>query len=256
MKPVLVVESLFAGYGGQDIVKDASIEAGEGQITVLLGPNGAGKSTLLKAVIGLISRSSGLVQLRGEDVSRWSTDRLVAAGVSYVPQLQNVFPSLTVIENLEVGGYRMRSSVGERVEEMLELFPDLRKATRRPARTLSGGERSLLALARGLMTRPQILLVDEPTAGLSPRNELSVWEHLDAVRKTDVAILVVEQNVTRALEFADIGYVLVLGATVLKGPPSELRGDTLTSLYIGHAGTNRSDVAAARPLDTTEEART
>jgi branched-chain amino acid transport system ATP-binding protein len=256
MTTVLVAEGIFAGYGGQDIVKNASIEADEGQITVLLGPNGAGKSTLLKAVLGLISRSAGLIRLRGEDVSRWSTDQLVAAGVSYVPQLQNVFPSLTVIENLEVGGYRMRSTVRDRVEEMLELFPDLRKATRRPARTLSGGERSLLALARGLMTRPQVLLVDEPTAGLSPKNELSVWDHLDAVRKTGVAILVVEQNVTRALEFADIGYVLVLGATVLKGPPADLRGETLTSLYIGNVSTDRSDGAPARPLDSTEEART
>lgn len=231
----LQAEGVFAGYGGQDIVKNASIEAGEGKITVLLGPNGAGKSTLLKAMIGLIPRSSGTLLLRGIDASRWATERLVNEGVSYVPQLQNVFPSLTVRENLEVGAYRMRANVQGRVGEMLDLFPDLSKATHRAARTLSGGERSLLALARGLMTRPFLLLVDEPTAGLSPKNELGVWDHLDLVRKTGVAILVVEQNVKRALQFADVGYVLVLGETVLTGPPSMLLGEKLTALYIGRA---------------------
>ncbi len=230
---MLAVEGFFAGYGGEDVVKDASIAADEGQITVLLGPNGAGKSTLLKSIVGLIPRSRGKLTLQGEDVSKWSTERLVAEGMSYVPQVVNVFPSLTVMENLEVGAYQLRSGVAERAEEMLDLFPDLRKATRRPARTLSGGERSLLALARGLMTRPRVLLVDEPTAGLSPKNELGVWDHLDLVRKTGVAVLVVEQNVKRALEFADVGYVLVLGKTVLSGPPSELLGEKLTSLYIG-----------------------
>jgi ABC-type branched-subunit amino acid transport system ATPase component len=230
---VLAAQGIFAGYGGEDIVKNASIEAMDGKITVLLGPNGAGKSTLLKAIIGLIPRSAGRLELRGVDASGWSTERLVDEGVSYVPQLQNVFPSLTVIENLEVGAYRMRAGVGARVTEMLDLFPDLRKATRRPAKTLSGGERSLLALARGLMTRPHLLLVDEPTAGLSPKNELAVWDHLDLVRQTGVAVLVVEQNVKRALQYADVGYVLVLGTTVLHGPPSDLLGDRLTALYIG-----------------------
>jgi ABC-type branched-subunit amino acid transport system ATPase component len=232
---VLAAQGIFAGYGGEDVVKDATVVALEGQLTVLLGPNGAGKSTLMKAIIGLIPRSAGRLMLRGQDASTWSTDRMVHEGVSYVPQLQNVFPSLTVTENLEVGAYRLRAGVGERVSEMLDLFPDLRKATRRPARTLSGGERSLLALARGLMTRPFLLLVDEPTAGLSPKNELAVWEHLDLIRQSGIAVLVVEQNVKRALQYADVGYVLVLGATVLKGPPSDLLGDRLTALYIGKA---------------------
>jgi branched-chain amino acid transport system ATP-binding protein len=248
---VLAAQSIFAGYGGEDVVKGASIDVLEGELTVLLGPNGAGKSTLMKAIIGLIQRSSGRMLLRDEEVSGWSTERLIAAGVSYVPQLQNVFPSLTVVENLEVGAYRMQSGVGARVEEMLELFPDLRKATRRPAKTLSGGERSLLALARGLMTRPQLLLVDEPTAGLSPMNELAVWNHLDLIRKTGIAILVVEQNVKRALQYADVGYVLVLGATVLKGPPSDLLDDRLTALYIGKAAAGlqqRSEDQSIQPV--------
>jgi branched-chain amino acid transport system ATP-binding protein len=252
---VLAAQGIFAGYGGEDIVKDASIDALEGQITVLLGPNGAGKSTLMKAIIGLIPRSAGRLVLRGDDATNWSTDRLVCEGVSYVPQLQNVFPSLTVVENLEVGAYRLRTGVADRVSEMLDLFPDLRKATRRPARTLSGGERSLLALARGLMPRPYLLLVDEPTAGLSPKNELAVWDHLDLIRRTGIAVLVVEQNVKRALQYADVGYVLVLGATVLNGPPSDLLGDRLTALYIGKSAADPHQGAPDTSIHLIKEER-
>jgi ABC-type branched-subunit amino acid transport system ATPase component len=232
-EPVLAVEGIVAGYGGGDIVKNVSLSIAEREIAVLLGPNGAGKSTLLKAIMGLVPRT-GRVVLRGTDASQWVTERLITQGVAYVPQLRNVFPALSVIENLEMGGYSMRSGVRARAAEMLELFPNLRAANRRPASTLSGGERNLLALARGLMPGPAALLVDEPTAGLSPQYEEVVWSQLELIRTTGVAILVVEQNVATALEHADTAYVLVLGQTRLEGPAEDLRGsDALTSLYIG-----------------------
>jgi ABC-type branched-subunit amino acid transport system ATPase component len=232
-EPVLAVEGIVAGYGGGDIVKNVSLSIAEREIAVLLGPNGAGKSTLLKAIMGLVPRT-GRVVLRGTDASQWVTERLITQGVAYVPQLRNVFPALSVIENLEMGGYSMRSGVRARAAEMLELFPNLRAANRRPASTLSGGERNLLALARGLMPGPAALLVDEPTAGLSPQYEEVVWSHLELIRATGVAILVVEQNVATALEHADTAYVLVLGQTRMEGPAEDLRGsDALTSLYIG-----------------------
>jgi ABC-type branched-subunit amino acid transport system ATPase component len=233
-EPVLAVEGIVAGYGGGDIVKNVSLSIAEREIAVLLGPNGAGKSTLLKAIMGLVTRSAGRVVLRGTDVSQWITERLSTGGMAYVPQLRNVFPALTVVENLEMGGYSMRSGVRARAAEMLDLFPNLRAANRRPASTLSGGERNMLALARGLMPGPAVLLVDEPTAGLSPQYEEVVWSQLELIRTTGVAILVVEQNVATALEHADTAYVLVLGQTRLRGPAEDLRGSAdLTSLYIG-----------------------
>jgi ABC-type branched-subunit amino acid transport system ATPase component len=231
---VLAVEGIVAGYGGGDIVKNVGLTVAEREIAVLLGPNGAGKSTLLKAIMGLVPRTAGRVVLRGTDVSQWVTERLITNGLAYVPQLRNVFPALTVIENLEMGGYSMRSGVRERAAAMLELFPNLRAAHRRAASTLSGGERNMLALARGLMPGPTALLVDEPTAGLSPQYEEVVWNQLELIRKTGVAILVVEQNVATALEHADTAYVLVLGQTRLQGSAAELQDSAeLTSLYIG-----------------------
>ena len=236
---LLAVDGVFAGYGGGDIVKNVAINVAEREIAVLLGPNGAGKSTLLKAIMRLVPRRAGRVQIRGTDVSGWATERLIAHGVGYVPQLRNVFPALTVLENLEMGGYSMRSGVRERADEMLELFPNLRAARGRAASTLSGGERNMLALARGLMPGPAALLVDEPTAGLSPQYEEVVWSQLELIRDTGVAILVVEQNVATALEHADTAYVLVLGETRLTGRAEDLKGDsTLTSLYIGGDGLN------------------
>jgi branched-chain amino acid transport system ATP-binding protein len=242
---VLAVEGIVAGYGGGDIVKGVSLSIAQREIAVLLGPNGAGKSTLLKAIMRLVTRTAGRVVLKGVDASQWATERLIESGVGYVPQLRNVFPALSVIENLEMGGYSMRSGVHVRAQEMLELFPNLRAAHRRAASTLSGGERNMLALARGLMPGPAALLVDEPTAGLSPQYEAVVWDQLELIRQTGVAILVVEQNVTTALEHADTAYVLVLGQTRLQGPAEDLRDSTaLTSLYIGGERGHQSPVAS------------
>jgi branched-chain amino acid transport system ATP-binding protein len=233
-KVVLAVEGLTAGYGGPPIIEDVTLEARERAITALIGPNGAGKSTLLKAIMGVIHVSAGHVSILGDEVSGLPPERMVRRGMAYVPQVANVFPSLSVTENLEMGGYTQRGSVRDRIEEMFVLFPDLRDASRRPAGNLSGGQRNMLALARGLMAKPSVLLIDEPTAGLSPRYESAVWEHVLAVRETGVAVVVVEQNTRRTLSHADRAYLLTLGRVRMEGSGQELLEDEeVVKLYIG-----------------------
>ncbi len=231
---VLSVQGLTAGYGGPPIIEGVSIEARSGAITALVGPNGAGKSTLLKTIAGAIRPSAGSIRVGDRDVTGLPPERMVRQGLAYVPQVENVFPSLTVHENLEMGGYTRSAGVRERVERMFELFPDLRTAAKRPARTLSGGQRNMLALARGLMVDPRVLLIDEPTAGLAPRYKSVVWEHVLAVRETGVAVLVVEQNTRRTLSHADWAYLLTLGRIRLEGSgPSLLENEEVVALYIG-----------------------
>jgi branched-chain amino acid transport system ATP-binding protein len=232
----LAVAGLSAGYGGPPIVQDIALRAESNRITAIVGPNGAGKSTLLKALAGVIPCSSGRVLLGGDDVTGLAPEQLVGRGLAYVPQVANVFPSLSVRENLEVGGYVRRSGLRQRIDEMFAIFPDLRLAARRPARTLSGGQRNMLAMARGLMGDPRVMLLDEPTAGLSPRFESAVWEHVLKVRDTGVAVVVVEQNTRRTLTHADRAYVLTLGQNRLEGTGQELLADEeVVALYIGRA---------------------
>lgn len=236
-EPYLVVSDLTAGYGGPPIISGVCLEARPGAITAVVGPNGAGKSTLLKAIAGVIRPSGGQIRVCGRDTTSLTANKLVRAGMSYVPQVANVFPSLTVLENLEMGAYTRRSGVKARVEELYQLFPDLRTAARRPAKTLSGGQRNMLAMARGLMSDPKVLLVDEPTAGMAPKFETAVWEHIIQVRQTGVAVVVVEQNTRRTLTHADWAYVLVLGQNRLSGPPAQLLEDKeVVELYIGGGG--------------------
>ena len=233
-EPYLVINELTAGYGGPPIIEGVSLEARPGAITAIVGPNGAGKSTLMKAIAGVIRPSSGEVKVCGQVTTGLTADKLVRHGMAYVPQVANVFPSLTVVENLEMGGYNRKSGVRERIEELYELFPDLRPAARRPARTLSGGQRNMLAMARGLMSDPKVLLVDEPTAGMAPKFEAAVWQHIVQVRQTGVAVVVVEQNTRRTLTHADWAYVLVLGRNRLSGSPTQLLNDEeVVALYIG-----------------------
>ncbi len=233
-EPYLVINELTAGYGGPPIIEGVSLEARPGAITAIVGPNGAGKSTLMKAIAGVVRPSSGEVKVCGQVTTGLTADKLVRRGMAYVPQVANVFPSLTVVENLEMGGYNRKSGVRERIEELYELFPDLRPAARRPARTLSGGQRNMLAMARGLMSDPKVLLVDEPTAGMAPKFEAAVWQHIIQVRQTGVAVVVVEQNTRRTLTHADWAYVLVLGRNRLSGSPTQLLNDEeVVALYIG-----------------------
>lgn len=233
-EPYLVINDLTAGYGGPPIIEGITLEARPGAITAIVGPNGAGKSTLMKAIAGVVRPSGGEIKVCGEVTTGLSADKLVRHGMAYVPQVANVFPSLTVVENLEMGGYTRKSGVRERIEELYELFPDLRPAAKRPAKTLSGGQRNMLAMARGLMSDPKVLLVDEPTAGMAPKFEAAVWQHIVQIRQTGVAVVVVEQNTRRTLTHADWAYVLVLGRNRLSGSPAQLLNDEeVVALYIG-----------------------
>lgn len=233
-EPYLVINDLTAGYGGPPIIEGITLEARPGAITAIVGPNGAGKSTLMKAIAGVIRPTGGEIKVCGQVTTGLSADKLVRHGMAYVPQVANVFPSLTVVENLEMGAYNRKSGVRERIEELYELFPDLRPAAKRPARTLSGGQRNMLAMARGLMCDPKVLLVDEPTAGMAPKFEAAVWQHIVRIRQTGVAVVVVEQNTRRTLTHADWAYVLVLGRNRLSGSPTQLLNDEeVVALYIG-----------------------
>ncbi len=230
----LEVSGLTAGYGGPPIVEDVSVRALRGAITAIVGPNGAGKSTLLKAIAGVIRASAGTVMVEGRDATGLPSERLVRRGIAYVPQVANVFPQLTVQENLEMGGYSRRHGLHERTEELYRLFPDLKLAHRRHAETLSGGQRTMLAMARGLMVDPSVLLLDEPSAGLSPKFQSAVWERIEQVRATNVAVVVVEQNTRETLRHAQWAYVLVLGKNRLDGRGRDLlHNDEVVNLYVG-----------------------
>lgn len=222
METVLEVKNLNAGYGKSPIIHDVSISVKKGSTAVIVGPNGAGKSTLMKAIVGLLTIFSGQIILRGEAIQGISSERLVDLGLGYVPQNRNVFPTLTVKENLEIGAYLKRNQMKERMEHVFSMFPDLEKAWKRQAGTLSGGQRNMLAVGRALMADPDVLLLDEPTAGLSPANTKVVWEHILQIADAGKAVLVVEQNATTALSSADWGYVLAAGQNRDEGPAQEL----------------------------------
>lgn len=233
----LVVERLTVGYGTAPIVKAVSLRVEAGEFVVIVGPNGSGKSTTMKGIAGVLRSTGGRVRLEGSgscELTNLPPEQAVRRGIGYVPQHSNVFPSLTVQENLELGAYINRRVLKQKLTETFALFPDLAKARRRAARTLSGGQRGMLALGRALMSSPKIMLVDEPTAGLSPRYRHVVWDQLLLLRQTGVALLVVEQNTRAALELGDRGYVLVAGEVRHAGPCADLlANEELIRLYIG-----------------------
>jgi branched-chain amino acid transport system ATP-binding protein len=230
----LTVEGLTAGYGGPPVIENVRVQARLGAITAIVGPNGAGKSTLLKAIAGLIRPTAGRVLVEGTDVTGQPAEKLVRKGLAYVPQVANTFPDLTVRENLEMGGYSRKAGVHDRIEQLFRLFPDLKGSAHRPANTLSGGQRTMLALARGLMVDPAVLILDEPSAGLAPRFQGAIWERIEEIRATNVAVLVIEQNTRETLRHAQWAYVLVLGQNRLEGPgPDLLNDDEVVDLYVG-----------------------
>ena len=230
----LSVEGLTAGYGGPPVVENVSVKARRGAITAIVGPNGAGKSTLLKAIAGLIRPTAGRVFVEGTDVTGQPAERLVRKGLAYIPQVANVFPALTIRENLEMGGFSRKAGVRERIDQLFQLFPDLKGSAHRQANTLSGGQRTMLALARGLMVDPAVLILDEPSAGLAPRFQASIWERIEEIRATNVAVLVIEQNTRETLRHAQWAYVLVLGQNRLEGPGKDLlNDDEVVDLYVG-----------------------
>ncbi|GAC1353765.1 MAG: ABC transporter ATP-binding protein [Ktedonobacteraceae bacterium] len=232
--PMLDVQGLEGGYGSAKILNSVSIKLELGQIISVVGPNGAGKSTLMKAIFGLIHVTNGQVFLEGKNITNMQPEALVKLGMAYVPQSNNVFPSLSVLENLEMGAYIRKDNYRARIEEMFVLFPDLRDSRQRPAGQLSGGQRNMLAMARALMLDTHVLLLDEPTAGLAPKVTLNVWERILGIRDSGVAVLVVEQNTRMALERSNYGYVLVTGHNRFEGPGSELMvSEEVANLYLG-----------------------
>src|ERR1700726_4303250 len=230
----LNIQGITAGYGGPPIIEQVSVTARRGAITAIVGPNGAGKSTLLKAVAGLIRPTAGKVFVEGKEVTNLPAERLLRGGIAYVPQVENTFPDLTVRENLDMGGYVRKSGVRERIEQLFLLFPDLKAAAHRKANTLSGGQRTMLALARGLMVDPAVLILDEPSAGLAPKFQGVIWERIEEIKATNVAVLVIEQNTRETLRHAQWAYVLVLGQNRLDGPGKDLLEDEeVVNLYVG-----------------------
>ncbi len=231
---VLQLSDVFAGYGEVEILHGVAMVVEAGEVVAIIGPNGAGKSTLLKAVFGLVPVHAGHVLLSGNDVTNEAPHQLVDAGLAYVPQVDNVFPSLTIEENLEMGGFTRRDGLRERLERAYQLFPDLAGRRRELAGRLSGGQRQMLALARALMLEPELLLLDEPSAGLSPKMVGSVFEKMSEVNRDGTAILLVEQNVREALAFSRRAYVLVTGENRLEGESRELlQHEDVGRLFLG-----------------------
>tara|TARA_B100000941_G_C28433032_1_gene515322 strand:- start:162 stop:869 length:708 start_codon:yes stop_codon:yes gene_type:complete len=217
---------MTGGYGdGPDIINSCTINVNKGEIVAILGPNGAGKSTAMKAMLGLLNLKSGNVLIEGQDISKLSPQERVKKGISFVPQTRNVFAELTVRENLEVGAFLREDDVLKVIEEIYDLFPILRDKKDQVVGQLSGGQRQQVALGRALMIRPSVLMLDEPTAGVSPIVMDELFEHIIKVKKTDVAIIMVEQNAKQALSISDRGYVLVTGENKFEGSGKELLND-------------------------------
>lgn len=226
MSALLSLKGLTAGYGGVPIIEAIELDVAEHEVAVIIGPNGAGKSTLLKSIFALTTVSSGTIFFAGRDITSLQTPQLVPLGIAAVPQSRNVFPTLTVAENLDVGTYAAPpKDVPAARARVLALFPDLVDKLRQPAGELSGGQRQMVAIGRALMSEPKLLLLDEPTAGLSPAYLEKIFDLLLDIRKAGVTILMVEQNAKQALRIADRGHVLVSGRNFVSGTGEELLSD-------------------------------
>jgi len=235
---ILEVNNVFSGYGETEILHGVSIEIYENEIVTIIGPNGCGKSTLMKTIFGLLRATSGNINFLIDDkltsINNFDTENLIKQGLSYVPQSDNVFPSLSIEENLEMGSFIKEEGMAESIKSMYDLFPVLKEKRNDPANQLSGGQRQMLAFARAMMLKPKLIILDEPSAGLAPNLVSSVFETILTIHKAGVAVLMVEQNAKAALERSNRGYVLATGENRADGTgKSLLNNKEIASLYLG-----------------------
>lgn len=244
----LETHDLHAGYvPGVNILNGSNVYVKRGELVGIIGPNGAGKSTLLKAMFGLVNIRQGTVLLNGEDITGQKADKLVSKGVGFVPQNNNVFPSLTIEENLEMGMYQKPKMYRQRLEFVTELFPELSKRLKQRSGSLSGGERQMVAMSRALMMDPSMLLLDEPSAGLSPMRQDETFVNVQRINRAGVSIMIVEQNARRALQICDRGYVLDQGRDAYEGAGRDLMNDPkVIELYLGTLATT-NEVTTSTP---------
>jgi ABC-type branched-subunit amino acid transport system ATPase component len=232
--PLLKVDQVSSGYGDTEILHAVSIDVNPKEVVTLIGPNGAGKSTLMKTIFGLLKPKSGDIQIFDHKIAGLSPNHIVRLGMSYVPQVDNVFPSLTVLENLEMGAFIRKDNFNSRIEEMFSLFPILRKRGKQAVGKMSGGERQMVAMARALMLDPKLLMLDEPSAALAPNLAEMIFERIIAVNETGVAILIVEQNAKQSLSISDRGYVLASGRNRFSDTGEKLlANEEIGQLYLG-----------------------
>ena len=231
---ILKVEDITAGYTEVEILHNVHIQVKSGDIVSVIGPNGAGKSTLLKTIFGILKPKKGKITLKDEDITGLKPDRIARRGISYVPQVDNVFPSLAIQENLEMGAFIRKDDYSKRLEEVFDLFPILKGRRKQKAGQLSGGQRQMVAMGRALMLDPQVLLLDEPSAGLAPLIVVDIFEKIKEINASGVAMVIVEQNAREALKMAHHGYVLAMGKNVLDDSGEALLANNeVGRLYLG-----------------------
>lgn len=236
MSNILEIKDLFVRFGGIKAVEDVSFSVEQGKIVTLIGANGAGKSTILRSVSGVVKPQSGEILFNGENIVGLTPDKIVSRGITLVPEGRRVFPNLTVLENLKIGAYLRKDSLGEDIEYVYSLFPRLKERSWQLAGTLSGGEQQMLAVGRALMSRPKLIMMDEPSLGLAPLVVRDIFNIIGEINKNGITVLLIEQNANMALKAADLGYVIETGKITLTGTGEELlNNESVKEAYLGKA---------------------